>query len=145
MIKGDKIRLRIPMGAFRNVGEVCEVTDVAEGGVISFRFGGVHLGCMSYDEYKKYFEKVEEPVKREWSDWKIGTISFHDLTDKMKNVTIRYRDNGKKVQVRSGSYKSESTCCKGDVFDFDKGLELAVNRLIVKYLDGQCKALARSI
>ena len=145
MIKGDKIRLRIPMGAFKNIGEICEVTDIAEGGVISFRFGGVHLGCMSYDEYEKYFEKVEEPVKREWSDWDVDRIGFYDLNNKLQTITIKYRENGKKVQVRSGSYKSESTCCKEDVFDFDKGFHLAVNRLIVKYLDGQCKALARSM
>ena len=63
----------------------------------------------------------------------------------MRSVKIRYRDNGKKVQMRGAVYKSESTCCKEDVFDFDKGFHLALNRLIVKYLDGQCKALARSM
>ena len=145
MIKGDKIRLVKEMGAFKNVGEVCEVTDIAEGGVISFRFGGVHLGCMSYDEYEKYFEKVEEPVKREWSDWDVDRIGFYDLNNKLQIITIRYRENGKKVQVRSGAYKSESTCCKEDVFDFDKGFELAVKRLVVKYLDGQCKSFANSL
>ena len=145
MIKGDKIRLVKEMGAFKNIGEICEVVDISEGGVISFRFGGVHLGCMSYDEYKKYFEKVEEPVKREWSDWKTGTIRFSDLTNKTRRATIRYRDNGKKIQVKCGSYKSESTCCKEDVFDFNKGFHLAVSRFIVKYLDGQRKALARSM
>lgn len=56
MIKGDKIKLVHPMGAFTNVGEVCEVVDVQNGGVISFKFGGgKHLGCMSYDEFEKYF------------------------------------------------------------------------------------------
>lgn len=28
MIKGDKIKLVRPMGAFTNVGEICEVTDI---------------------------------------------------------------------------------------------------------------------
>lgn len=145
MIKGDKIRLVKEMGAFKNVGEVCEVTDITEGGVISFRFGGVHLGCMSYDEYEKYFEKVEVPVKREWTDWNINIITFYGFNNNLQTITIRYRENGKKVQVRSGAYKSESTCCKEDIFDFDKGLDLAVKRLIVKYLDGQVKALANSL
>lgn len=145
MIKGDKIRLVKPMGAFKNIGEVCEVIDIAEGGVISFKFGGVHLGCMSYDEYKKYFEKVEEPIKREWSDWENKRLSFYDLNDKMRNITVQCRENGKKVQVRSGAYKTESTCCQEDTFDFNKGLELAAKRLIVKYLDGQCKAYASSL
>ena len=60
MIKGDLIRLVKRMGVFDNIGEVCEVTDISEDGVISFRFGGYHLGCMSYDEFEKYFELVEE-------------------------------------------------------------------------------------
>lgn len=69
MIKGDKIKLIHKMGVFDNIGEICEVTDIQEGGVICFKFGGCHLGCMSYDEYEKYFEKVETPVKRTWSEW----------------------------------------------------------------------------
>lgn len=145
MIKGDKIRLVKPMGTFKNVGEVCKVTDIAEGGVISFRFGGVHLGCMSYDEYEKYFERVEIPIKREWSDWNSGQIEFFDLNNMLRSITVRYRNNGKKVQARSGAYKSESTCYKTDIFNFDKGFELAVKRLIVKYLDGQCKSLASTM
>lgn len=60
MTKGDKIKLIKPMGAFTNVGEICEVIDVSEDGLISFKFGGVHLGYMSRDELHKYFEKVVE-------------------------------------------------------------------------------------
>ena len=63
LIQGSKIKLIKPMGAFKNIGEICEVTDVAEGGVISFRFGGYHLGCMSYDEFLKYFEQVDMIVE----------------------------------------------------------------------------------
>ena len=37
--KGNEIRLIKPMGVFDNIGEVCEVTDVSEDGVISFKFG----------------------------------------------------------------------------------------------------------
>lgn len=60
MIKGDKIKLIRKMGVFDNIGEICEVTDVTDDGVICFRFGenGVHLGCMSYNEFEKYFELV---------------------------------------------------------------------------------------
>lgn len=58
LAKGDKIRLVNPMGAFTNVGEICDVIEVTDNGVISFKFGGVHMGCMSYDEFDKYFEKV---------------------------------------------------------------------------------------
>lgn len=142
MIKGDKIKLVKPMGVFKNVGEICEVTDIAEGGVISFRFGGYHLGCMSYDEFLKYFEKVEERI---WSDWKDTKIAFYDMNDKKVNIILRYRDNGKKVQVRSGALKAESSCHSDDIFNFRKGFELATKRLIVKYLDNQVKSITKGM
>lgn len=146
MIKGDRIKLVKKMGIFDNIGEICEVTDIQEGGVICFRFGGCHLGCMSYDEYEKYFEKVEEPVKRTWSDWSLSfEMIFSDIRGGKKTVKYRSRTNGKKVQVRSGALKAEATCCKEDEFDFEKGLLLAKNRLIVKYLDNQVKAIAKAM
>lgn len=145
MIKGDRIKLVKSMGAFTNVGEVCEVIDVAEDGVISFRFGGVHLGCMSYNEYEKYFEKVDYVEEKNWTEWDKDDISFYDLNDEVVTIEILYRDNGRKVQVKYDSYRAESTCHKVDIFDFGKGFELAIKRLIVKYLDGQVKMLAVSM
>lgn len=142
MIKGDKIKLIRPMGAFKNIGEICEIINVAEGGVISFRFGGVHLGCMSYDEYKKYFEKVEYTEKKDWSKWSEQEIWFYDINNDKICEVVKYRNNGKKIQVRCGSLKSESTCGKSDSFDFSKGFDLAIKRLIVKYFDYQVKELA---
>lgn len=65
IIKGNEIRLIKPMGVFDNIGEVCEVTDVSEDGVISFKFGGCNLGCMSYNEFEKYFELVEKETSEE--------------------------------------------------------------------------------
>lgn len=145
MIKGDRIKLVKKMGVFDNIGEICEVTDIQEGGVICFKFGGCHLGCMSYDEYEKYFEKVETPVKRTWSEWELGEINFTDINGKKKTGWYRYRNNGKKVQVKCGGFKAEATCCKDDVFDLEKGLALAKSRLIVKYLDNQVKSIAKAM
>lgn len=68
LVKGDKIVLKEKMGMFDNIGEVCEVVNVSDDGVISFRFGGVHMGCMSIDEFEKYFEKYEEPKYEEACD-----------------------------------------------------------------------------
>ena len=145
MIKGDRIKLVKKMGVFDNIGEICEITDIQEGGVICFKFGGCHLGCMSYDEYEKYFEKVDMPVKRTWSEWELGEINFTDINGKKKTGWYRYRNNGKKVQVKCGGFKAEATCCKDDVFDLEKGLALAKSRLIVKYLDNQVKSIARAM
>lgn len=145
MIKGDKIKLVKKMGVFDNIGEICEVTDVQEGGVICFKFGGCHLGCMSYDEYEKYFEKVEEPVKRTWSEWYLNEIRFTDINGKDVRCNYLYRTNGKKVQIRCGAFKAEATCCKDDKFEIEKGLNLAKKRLVVKYLDNQVKSIAKAM
>lgn len=73
--KGNEIRLIKPMGVFDNIGEVCEVTDVSEDGVISFKFGGCHLGCMSYNEFEKYFESVEKEVPEEEKNEDIDSMA----------------------------------------------------------------------
>lgn len=87
MIKGDKIRLIKPMGVFDNIGEICEVTDVSEDGIISFKFGSCHLGCMSYNEFEKYFENVErkEIVEDEDSDEEIENKELRNLFEWCKN------------------------------------------------------------
>ena len=87
MTKGDSIRLVKPIGVFDNIGEICEVTDVSEDGVISFRFGGSHLGCMSYNEFEKYFELVEEETIEddEIDDEEMENKELRDLFDWCKN------------------------------------------------------------
>lgn len=72
-------------------------------------------------------------------------ISLTDINGKIKTRIYRYRNNGKKVQVKCGDFKAEATCCKDDVFDFEKGLALAKSRLIVKYLDNQVKSIAKEM
>lgn len=145
MIKGDRIKLVKKMGVFDNIGEICEVTDIQEGGVICFKFGGCHLGCMSFDEYEKYFEKVEEPVKRTWNKWHLNKIRFTDINGKDVRCNYLYRTNGKRVQVRSGALKAGSSCYDEDEFSLNSGLELAEMRLVVKYLDNQVKSIAKAM
>jgi hypothetical protein len=147
MIKGDRIKLVKPIGAFTNVGEICEVIDIAEGGVISFRFGpgGRHLGCMSYDEYLKYFEQaVEEKKPRVWTKWRSGSIEYYDMENERNFSTVFYRHNGKRVQIKSAEWqvKSEASCHNEDEFDLSKGLNLAKMRLIVNILEKQIKEIA---
>lgn len=145
MIKGDKIKLVRPMGAFTNVGEICEVTDIREDRTIWFRFGGMHLGCMSYDEYKKYFEPVKEKIRREWTRWihcQYNVSFAYDANGMSMNDensgSVWYRYNGKRVQVKTfmfdKSLKASASCCKNDTFDLDTGLALAFKRLFPKVL-----------
>lgn len=151
MIKGDKIRLKAKMGVFDNIGEICEVTDVNDGGVICFRFGnGRHLGCMSFDEYEKCFELVEEEkeqAKRVWTKWKHHYLNFYDPKGYDIDLDTFVRENGKHVQIKStdGSLKASATCRNDDEFSFEKGLNLAERRLIVKYIAREVKEYASSL
>ena len=155
MIKGDKIRLITKMGVFDNIGEVCEVTDIQDGGVICFKFGnGRHLGCMSYDEFEKYFELVtdEDKInsKHEWTEWRDNYVYFESINEEDVGTSYQYRHNHKKVQVRcilddDIVLKAEACCHYTDTFDLDGGLNLAEKRLVVKYMDYQVKELAKSM
>ena len=147
MIKGDKIKLIHKMGVFDNIGEICEVVGIEEGGVIYFRFGGSHLGCMSYDEYLKYFEPVEEPVekKRVWTEWSPYTINYFDTNNERQIRLAAIRDNGKKVQMEYLNLRAEASCHKDDDFDFARGRELVRKRLIVKLLKQEVEKYAKSM
>ena len=155
MIKGDKIKLVKPMGAFTNVGEICEVVDVAEGGVISFKFGGGrHLGCMSYDEFQKYFEAVDVPEKkapkkpvRKWTGWYMLHVYYHNINGDYVMCQTYYRHNGKRVQVRSDGWgvRAEAACHRDDEFDVSVGQKLAVKRLVLKILEKQVKEYAEGL
>ena len=104
-------------------------------------------------EYKRFHimknneceKNSTKSVKRTWSDWDFDEISFTDINGKIKTGIYHYRNNGKKVQIRSGALKAESSCYSEDTFDFDKGFELATKRLIVKYLDNQVKSIAKGM
>ena len=124
MIKGDKIKLIRKMGVFDNIGEICEVTDVTDDGVICFRFGknGMHLGCMSYNEFEKYFELVNN----KWTDWTKSNIGYYNLDKSYYLMPIEYRHNNKIFQMRTidKSLKSIAVYNKCDSFDFYKGFDL---------------------
>ena len=126
--KGSKIQLVKPMGVFDNIGEVCEVVNVTEDGAISFKFGnGMHLGCMSYDEFERYFvhyaEKKEKKVpKRIWSEWEYNELPYADLDVYIYRVPIK------------SNIKAKASCSKNDEFDFDTGFDIADGRLQIKLL-----------
>ena len=141
IIKGDKIKLAHKIGNFDKVGDVFEVTGV-DNGVVSFKCN-YGTGCMSYDEFEKYFEKVKPVIKKPWTDWK--SIRSGERSEDGRNIIIQVRENGKKVQVRGCGYKAEATCCAEDTFDFNKGFELARRRWLAKRFCGQVEDFAKSL
>lgn len=98
---------------------------------------------MKDNEHEKYSNK---PIKRTWSEWSdYHILHLTDLLGIPRNLSWQYRYNGKKIQVRSGTFKVETTCYKDDTFNLNKGLNLAKKRLIVKYLDNQVKLIAKAM
>ena len=126
MIKaGDKIKLIKPMGAFRNVGEICSVNSVNDG-VISFTFGGgLHLGYMSEDELMKYFEIVKNTysITNEQIDGIMGKaeINVTKVFDKCTVVSAKL-PNGF-VIVES------SACVSPENYDEELGVRICMKKI----------------
>ena len=132
MIKGDKIKLKKKIGTFDHIGAICEVIDVSEDGIISFRYKNKYEGCISKDVCMKYFDKV-----RRWTEWKYGGVLMYCSIGNRPSFTFWYRYNGKTVQVKHKEYKAKASCHKDDKFDIDVGLSIAKRRLIIKILTNQ--------
>lgn len=97
-------------------------------------------GCYGlYTKQKKYI----------WTDWEECMLYFNDPFDRcgdcVTRIKCRVRSNGKRIQVRSGALSAMASCNEdcGDKFNFDKGVELAGKRLILKWLSNRLEAEAR--
>lgn len=81
-----------------------------------------------YTKCKKYI----------WTDWEEHILYFNDpfCCSHVIRIKCGVRSNGKRIQVRSGALSAMASCNEdyGDKFDFDKGVELAGKRLILKWL-----------
>lgn len=131
IVKGDKIRLINPMGVFTNVGEICDVIDVNEFGVISFKFGnGRHMGCMSHDEFEKYFEKYEEPKNNTVTNEMIEEIMNHS---KVVVNTVFDKCTVVSCKLPNGFVIVESSACVDPKnYDYDMGVEICMKKIINK-------------
>lgn len=97
------------------------------------------------NEYKRIGKYSFE--KRKWTGWFKAPErrSINPFGDGTITMNMFYRSNGKKVQVKCGGYRAESTCCETDKFNLRTGYILAKRRLIVKMLQGQVDAYAKSL
>ena len=132
LVKGDKIQLVKEMGMFKNVGEICDVIDVNEQGVITFKFGGgMHMGCMSTDEFEKYFVKYEEPKKAcSVTEEIVEEIMNHT---KVNVHTVFGKCTIVACQLPNGFVIVESSACVDPAnYDEDMGVEICMNRIIDK-------------
>lgn len=71
LVNGDKLVVKKEIVGILNEGDIVEVVDVNDNGMISFAFGEgfIHKGLMNAAECEEHFEKIEmnfeEPVIRE--------------------------------------------------------------------------------
>lgn len=147
IVRGSKIKLVKPMGVFDKIGEICEVVRVDENAVITFKCS-IGYGCMSYDELDRYFEiednkELKNKFKRQWTDWEYDSFIYYNFDGTTSVVPVKYRNNGKIVDLRTDwenatedkpNIRTKATCNKNDKFDFDSGLDLADNRMQIKFL-----------
>ena len=130
LLKGDKIKLIKEMGYFTNIGEVCEIIEIKNGG-IQFKFNEYHCGFMSYNEFEEYFEKLEYnekiiPKKKIWTDWE----DCHTILKDIPQGWYLYKTNGVRVSVRTSMSGEigKSKCLESDVFCLETGIRLCIFR-----------------
>lgn len=154
--EGDAIKLVKPLPGFDHVGKIFKITKLKTDGSITFEHPGMGVGFMSYNEFAMHFEKwevsaeeldfiqerLELPVsKRKWSDWttlKDVTHTFwigSSSTDLVFN-NLQYRHNGKRLTMRLSwggvKFQVSTSCHPDDKFDVERGLQLALAKVIVK-------------
>jgi hypothetical protein len=130
---GDKLIVTKTVAPFLKEGDIVEVTNVADDGIISFAFGDnfMHMGVMNTAECEAHFEKVEEKVEApaiteeyiaeimENSEFEICT-----MFDKCTVVSCRLPNGFVIVEY--------SACVSPKNYDEEVGTEICVNKIADK-------------
>lgn len=119
MIKvNDIVTLVKPIGELNNVGDLFEISNINEDGVIEIECG-YGFGIMTISEFNTYFTIVKPHYN--WTSW----IRF--MAD--DGTVLEYKTNNKRIIVKGMGVKSKCSCCPDDIFDLEYGLKLCVDRL----------------
>ena len=117
LMVNDKIKQVKAIAGLNMIGEIFTITSVIEGSITfsaDERFGA---GIMTFDEFEKYFEKVES----KWTDW---------IED--EDTNMMYKTNGKKILAKVDGIQTSASCHPDDEFDLDVGLDLCWYRIKLK-------------
>lgn len=128
----DKIVLVNEMGMFTNIGEVCNVEKVEDNGTIWFSFGGgLHMGCMSEDEFEKYFEVYEVPEH----------MTFNDAMDMIDHCEVLVDTIFDRCTVMCCKLPNDfvivehSACIDKDVYSEEVGIRICKEKIAAKILE----------
>ena len=129
LVQGDKLMVTKKVASFLDVGEVVEVIDVNEDGMISFMFGnGMHKGLMNSAECEAHFEKIEDKktaptITQDYIDNIIANsvVTVDTVFDKCTIVSCKL-PNGF-VIVES------SACVSPENYDEDMGINICLSKI----------------
>lgn len=128
----DRVVLIRKYGKLSKVGEVYEVANISDDGVVILREvkTKVAICSISLANIGKYFKMEDD--KKTWSEW--TTINGYD-----GKYLGAYRTNNKKVEVKiKGIYRGVASCNTNyDDFNVYLGLRIAFLRAYNKYLAEQ--------
>lgn len=136
LVNGDKLVVIKKVASFLNEGDVVEVTDVTEDGMISFAFGDgfVHMGVMNTAECESHFKKIED-VSDEVA---IPTITEEYIADMMENSEFEAFTSFDKCTIVScrlpnGFVITESSACVDpENYDEDLGVDICFGKIASK-------------
>lgn len=128
---GDKLIVTKAVAPFLNEGDIVEVTNVSEDGIISFAFGDkfMHMGVMNNAECEAHFEKVVETVEeapaitQEYIDEIMENSEFEVHTVFGKCTVVSCRLPNGFVIVES------SACVSPDNYDEKVGTEICIGKI----------------
>lgn len=131
---GDKMIVTKKVASFLDEGDVIEIVDVGENGMISFAFGEgfMHKGVMNTRECEEHFEKLVE------KKMVVPTITEEYIAEIMENSDFEISTVFDKCTVVScrlpnGFVITESSACVSpENYDEDMGAEICINKIVNK-------------
>ena len=135
LVNGDKLVVTKKVAPFLNEGDIVEVTNVDDNGIISFKFGDgfMHMGVMNTSEYEAHFKKVEEKT-----DEKITKITEEYIAEIMENSEFETFTTFDKCTIVScrlpnGFVITESSACVSpENYNEDLGVDICFDKIADK-------------
>lgn len=135
LTNGDKLIVTKTVAPFLVEGDIVEVTNVTEDGVISFAFGDgmMHMGVMTTAECEAHFEKVvaEEEVE-------VPAITEEYIREIMENCEFDVKTVFDKCTIVSCRMPNgfviveSSACVNPENYNAELGEEICINKIAEK-------------
>lgn len=134
LVNGDKLVVTKKVAPFLNEGDVVEVVNVDEDGVISFAFGEgfMHMGVMNTAECEAHFEKIAEETME------APTITEECVVEIMENSEFEvFTSFGKctivSCRLPNGFVITESSACVSpENYDEETGINICIDKIADK-------------